>query len=114
MARSTGWSKLTTAAAFAGFGYRSTTHGAKMTRTGVVATRLYLVATKCAACGTVQARWNGTVIANVDLKNSTTVRRQVISLRSFTSQKTGTLTLTVTSTTGKSVTIEGLGVYNGP
>ena len=61
----------------AGFGYLSAAHGAMITRTGISATRLYLVATKCASCGTLTARWNGVTIGSVSLHNATTIRRQV-------------------------------------
>jgi hypothetical protein len=112
LAHTSSWSKATRSGAFAGFGYLTTAHGAQITRTSVVAQRLYLVATKCATCGSVQMRWNGTLLTTVNLYNPTTVRAEVIGIHTFATAHTGTLTATVSSPTGKSVLIEGLAVYN--
>ena len=84
-----------------------------MTRAGIVAKNLYLIATKCASCGTVQVRWNGVVTANVNLASSSTIHKQVITVANFSSARAGTLTATITSPTGKTVAIEGVAVYNG-
>ena len=112
LVHSSGWTKSTSSSFYAGFAYSSTLHGTAMTRPSIVATKLSLVATKCGTCGTVQARWNGAIIANVNLASATTLHKQVIPLATFSTAKTGTLALTVTSSTGKVVTIEGLAVSN--
>jgi streptogramin lyase len=109
---SAGWSKSTSPVYFAGFDYRSKTHAAKATRTGIIAKRLYLVATECASCGTAQVRWNGAVIASIDTYHATTIHKHVIHIVSWPSTHSGTLTVTVTSPTGKTVVIEGLAIYN--
>ena len=83
-----------------------------MTRPWVVAKQLYLVATMCASCGAVQVRWNAKVIANVDLHRATTAHKQVIPLHTWSTALPGTLTMTVTSPSGRPVVIEGLAVYN--
>jgi hypothetical protein len=97
---------------FEGFAYTTRTHGASMTRSGVVAKRLYLVTTMCASCGMVQARWNGKVIANINLHRATTAHKQVVPLHAWPTARAGTLVLTVTSASGKPAVIEGLVVYD--
>jgi hypothetical protein len=84
-----------------------------MTKTGVKAKYVYLVVSKCASCGTLQVRWNGNVTANVSLYSPTTVRKQVVKVVNLASAQTGTISATVTSSGGKSATIEGLAAYRG-
>ena len=98
---------------FGGSARKSTTKNAKLTRTGIIGKQLWLIATKCATCGTVQVRWNGAVTANVNLYSASTLRKQVIPAASFTSPKSGTLTATVTSPSGKAAIVEGLAVRHG-
>ena len=112
LAHSSGWTKATNSASFAGFDYSTKTHGASMTRTSIVARRLSLVVSECASCGTVQVRWNGTVIANVNTYHASTIHRQVIQVANWRSAPSGTLVISVTSTTGKTVAVEGLDIYN--
>jgi hypothetical protein len=109
---SSGWSKVVTSAAYAGFAYETKSHAASMTRTGIVANRIALVLTECSYCGTVQVRWNGTVIANPNTYRSTTVHKQVVQVASWGSAHSGTLQVVVTSATGKPIVIEGLAVYD--
>ncbi len=108
---SAGWSKLTNPDVYAGFAYRTTATGASMTRRSILGERLYLVATRCASCGTVDVRFKGVRVATVNLEAPTTQRKQVIPVGSFSSVQGGTLTLTVTSAAGKTVTLEGLAVF---
>jgi hypothetical protein len=109
---SANWTKRSDAGMFGGFAYVTKTHGAKMTRTGIVAERLSLVTTKCESCGTVEVRWNGTVVKTFNLYSRTTVRKQVLGNTSFATAQTGTRTVTNTSATGKAIYIEGVAVYN--
>jgi len=104
--------KATAAAAYAGFEYTTKSHGAVMTRTGIVGKRVAIVLAKCSTCGTVQVRWNGTTIANLDMHSSVTLHKQVVTVGNWSTAHSGTLTATVTSPTGQTVAIEGLGVYN--
>jgi len=89
----------------------SKTKGAFATRNNIHAKRLYLIATKCATCGSVQVRWNNVAIANVSFAAGATAHKQAFWVGSFASAKVGTLTIVVTSATGKTVAIEGLGAY---
>ena len=107
------WSKSAAAQAFAGFNFVTTAHGARMYRIGIVARQISLVVTTCAACGAIEVRWNGKVVKVVHLHSATTARKQVVLVASFPTAKTGNLTATVISPSGKPVHIEGLAAYNG-
>jgi len=104
------WSTQTNGAYFSGAAMLTRAKGATLTRTGVQARQLYLVVTKCSTCGSVQVRWNNAVIANVGLSRSAVATRQVIEVAAFSSVRSGTVTVIVTSATGKPVVVEGLGV----
>jgi hypothetical protein len=104
--------KTTSAASYAGLEYTSASHGAVMSRTGIVAKRVSIVLAKCRTCGTVQIRWNGAVIATLNTYWSVTYHQQVVTVANWPTAHTGTLTATVTSPTGKTIALEGLAVYN--
>jgi hypothetical protein len=110
LAYSPGWTVIRQGSLYAGEARRTTTRSATMTRTGIVAERLYLVATKCPTCGRLAVSWNGNPIANVDLSSSTLKRSRIVPLTSWSSSHRGTLRATVTSS-GKPVVIEGLAVF---
>jgi hypothetical protein len=103
------WAKSSLAAAYAGLYERTTSIGAKVTRTGIVARRIALIATRCATCGSVKVYWNGVLKKSVSLSASTTQHRVAIELLVFATTTTGTLTLQV-ATAGRLVGIEGLGI----
>ena len=107
---SSGWGTSSSSSYFGGSAHYTRTHGARLARTSVQAKRIWLVATKCASCGTIQVRWNGVVTANVSLASSTTKHKQLVAIASFSSVRSGTLTVTVTSSSGKYVIVEGLAV----
>jgi hypothetical protein len=104
------WSTLIRSDFYGGVMKSTTSKNAQAKRTSLKAERLYLIATKCNYCGTVQVRWNNVVIGTVNLYNASTVKKQAILLKNFGSLQSGTLTLIVTSS-GKSVIIEGLGAW---
>jgi virginiamycin B lyase len=110
IAYSSGWTKSTSSAYFGGVAMYTKTHGATATRTGISAKRLYLIATECPTCGTITFRWNGTALKTINLYRAATAHRQVLSIVTWTSPHTGTLTATVTSATGKTVILEGVSV----
>lgn len=109
LAWSSAWAAQTSSVFYGGSARRATTKGATMTRTGVVAEGLALIATTGPTSGTVQVKWNGTVIRNVSLRSSTTKRQVVIALKTFPTPTSGTVQVVVTSTS-KPVVLEGLGV----
>ena len=88
---------------------RSTSSGAKLVRTGVVARRIALVATTCPTCGTVKVYWGTTLLRKISLKSGTTVNRKLITVTTFASTRTGKLTIKVSSS-GKKVIIDGIAI----
>jgi subtilisin family serine protease len=89
----------------------SSRRGATLGLTGVRATRLALVATKCPRCGSVNVYWNKRLLASVRLTSASVLYKQVIEVASFASQQRGGIRIVVTSR-GKPVAIEGLGVFS--
>jgi hypothetical protein len=84
--------------------------GATATRTGAHVERIALVVTKCPGCGTVQVRFNGFPVANLDLNRTSTAHKVVMVATTFDSVRTGDVQIVVTSV-NKPVTIEGLAIY---
>jgi alpha-tubulin suppressor-like RCC1 family protein len=109
---SKGWTGQLTSAVFGGVDYYTKTFGATVTRTGVRAQRLYLVATECASCGTIQVLWNGKVVRAISLYRPTTMRKQLVALATFSRTQAGTLTVRDISGPTKVVIVEGLAGYN--
>ena len=87
----------------------SSTNGAKLSIGNVQAKRLALLATKGPTAGTIEIAWNGTLLRQVSLTSSTTVKQSLIQIAPFASVQTGTVTITVVSS-GKRVEIDGLAV----
>ena len=88
---------------------RSYTHGAKLTRTGVVARRIAIVATTCRTCGKVRVYWGSTLLRTISLYSATTVSKKLITVTTFTSARSGTLKIKVHSS-GKKVIIDGVAI----
>ena len=89
------WSLGTGTAYFKSTFSRSSTSGAKLTRTGVVAKRIAIVATTCSTCGSVRVYWGTTLLKTISLHSTTTANRKVIAVTTFSSVRTGTLSLRV-------------------
>jgi len=105
-----GWTRAKGQAGFYQGTYSSSlTNGATLTRTGVQAKRIALVATKCPTCGAVEVRMGGTLLKKVNLASATTQKKQLMPVASFPGVVSGTVTVTV-ATSGKPVFIDGLGV----
>ena len=88
---------------------RSSTSGAKVTRTGVVAKRITLVATTCATCGKVRVYWGSTLIRTISLYSSTTINKRLIAVTTFTSPRVGTLSIRVYGS-GRKVIVDGVAI----
>ena len=86
---------------------RSSTKGAVLKRS-IVAKRVALVVTKCPTCGTVKVFLGTQLLKKVALTATTTKKKQVVSVATFTTTRSGTLRIKVVSS-GKPVTIDGLG-----
>jgi hypothetical protein len=104
---SAGWTRATGTSFLDGTISRTTTRGAELTRAEVRAKRIWLVATRCATCGSVDVFVGSTRVGRVDLSADTTRRQQVIALPASTSVRSGKLTIRVTSS-GKRVEIDGI------
>jgi hypothetical protein len=103
------WSRPTSTGYYLDTYTRSTSSGAALVRSTVQAKRVALVVTKCPTCGLVNVYWNSTLIQQVNLAATTTLRKQVISLPPLASVQLGTVKVTVASS-GKPVEIDAVGV----
>ena len=88
---------------------RSYTRGAKLVRTGVVARGIAIVATTCRGCGSVRVYWGSTLLRSISLNSTTTLNRKLIYVTAFSTARTGTLSIRVTSTSRR-VIIDGLAI----
>jgi hypothetical protein len=103
------WSAGTGASYYRSTYLRSSTTGARLTRSGVVAKRIALVATTCSTCGTVKVYWGSTLLKTISLHSRTTVNQKLITVATFSSARTGTLRITVSSS-GKRVIVDGVAI----
>lgn len=100
LSASSGWSRGTSSAYVFGTWTRARTGKATLTRSKVSARRVGLVATTCSTCGSVDVWVGSTYAGRVSLVSSTTKVKQVKWLSTFSSTRSGTLTLrTVSSRT---------------
>lgn len=107
MTKSSGWTAGTGSAYYKGTYLRTTTKNAKLTRTAAQAKRIAIVATTCATCGKVNVYLGATLLKTVSLYSSTTKNKKLISVASFASVRSGTISVKVI-TSGKKVLIDGL------
>ncbi|MBE3076307.1 MAG: hypothetical protein IMZ75_15465 [Actinobacteria bacterium] len=107
-----GWARVTGSVYYRGTATTTTRSAVTLTRKGVQARRIYLVATKCSTCGTVGVYWNGVLLKKVSLAAASTTRRNVLAVTTFTSVRTGTLSIR-TLVNGKSVQIDGVTLVRG-
>ncbi|TCO43832.1 hypothetical protein EV646_11124 [Kribbella antiqua] len=102
----TGWTRASWSAFYAGTATQTAAYGKSLTRT-VQGKRFYLVATKCPTCGMVSVYAGGKYLTAVNLASTTTQRQALIALPVQSALFSGTLTFT-TRSTGKLVQIDGL------
>jgi Regulator of chromosome condensation (RCC1) repeat len=107
------WTALTDASLYRSTGLRSYTPGARLTRTGVSADAIRLVATTCPLCGKVSLYWNSRLIRTISLYSARRVDRVAFRVKDFDSLQRGTLTIKVVSS-GKKVIIDGVAIYRAP
>jgi hypothetical protein len=98
LAASRGWSRGTSWAYYGHTFTSASRTGVTLTRTGVQARRLTLVATTCHGCGTVGIYWNGKLLKTIVLNASTTTLHRTISIIDFGSPHAGTLTIKTLNT----------------
>lgn len=116
---SAGWTAKASSAAYGGAVRTTKTNAAAASRTGVKAERVALVVTKCKTCGSVKVKYTGTLggrpynvtTPTISLVAGSTLTKQIVQLTPLTGVFTGTVSIRVASATGKTVTIEGLGLY---
>ena len=109
LARSASWRRRTGSSTsyFAGTYVKSFTYGARLVRTGVIARRIWLLATTCRGCGAVAIYWGGNRVRTISLASPTTVHRKLIPITVFSSARVGTLTVRVVST-DRPVLVDGV------
>lgn len=107
MTRSGTWTAGTGSAYYKSTYLRTTAQGARLTRTGVQARRIAIVATTCATCGKVSVYRGSTLLKTISLYSATTKNKRVISVIAFGSVTSGTISIKVV-TSGKKVLIDGL------
>lgn len=104
-----GWTRAAKSGQFKGTWTTTTTKGRTLTRTGIKAKSLALVANRVSNGGLVEVRWNGTLVKKISLKG-TTAAKKVYPIVTWSGLHTGTLTIKVISATGRPVRIDGLAV----
>lgn len=102
-----GWTRAAKPGHFRGTWSATSTKGRVLTRTGVKATRLALVAARRTNGGRVEIRWNGTVIRTISLKGAN-ANRVVFPIKTWDSVRSGNLKIKVVSANGRPVRIDGL------
>ena len=108
VAKTAGWVNGTAGTRYLGTMRSAWSPGRVLARPGIVAQKLWVVATTCPSCGTVAVVWNGAITKVVNLRSATTQHQQVIGVFSSVQAKKGTLEL-VTLDSGV-VSIDGIGV----
>jgi hypothetical protein len=113
LTRSWSWAAGTGSAYYRSTSLRSSTAGARLKLTGVKATRIALLATTCPTCGSVNVYWGSTLLRSISLDSATTVNRKLIRVASFSSSRTGALTIRIISS-GRRVIIDGVAIRRDP
>jgi hypothetical protein len=107
LAASSGWTRATGDAYHGGTATVTSRAGATLTRTNLQATRVYLIATRCAACGTVGVYLDGSLIKKISLRSTTTTYGDVLTVAVFSGVRYGTLSVR-SLTSGRTIQIDGL------
>ena len=109
LSRRGSWSTGTGSAYYRSTWTRSTSFGATLVRTSVKAKRIAIVVTTCSTCGSVRVYWGSTLLRSISLKSSAGASRKIITVATFSSARSGTLTIKV-ATSGRTVLIDGLAI----
>jgi CHAP domain len=107
LARTGSWAASMATGYYDGTYLRSSTEGAKLTRSDVVARQIAVLVRTCPGCGTIKVYWGSTLLKTISLNATTTTRSHLIAVKTFSAVHTGTLTIKVSSA-HKSVTIDGI------
>jgi hypothetical protein len=107
LTRSSGWTLIAGNQFYLRTATRSTVHGAALSRTGVQTRQMFLVATTCSYCGSVDVYIGSRRVQTVSLVSSRTRYSAVITGPRLTGVLTGTLRIVVRST-GHRVQVDGV------
>lgn len=102
-----GWTRANGSGHFEGTLTTTSTKGRTLTRAGIKAKRVALVAHRVPNGGKVEVRWNGTLVRTISLKG-TAAKKKVYPITTWGSVRSGTLKVKVVSPTGRQVRIDGL------
>lgn len=102
-----GWTRAAKAGQFKSTWTTTATKGRTLTRSGIKAKSLALVANRLSNGGLVEVRWNGTLLKKISLKGTTSTKK-VYPIVTWAGLHTGTVTIKVISATGRPVRIDGL------
>jgi hypothetical protein len=104
-----GWTRGTSSGYYTGTWTSSKTYGASLNRTGTTLSRVGILATTCAACGSAGVYVGNTLVGTISLYAPHTRLQQLLMVRQF-ALRPGTVTVRVRSS-GKLVQIDGLLVW---
>jgi subtilisin family serine protease len=102
-----GWTKRTDSGYYLNTYSTTTRRGATLTRAGVQAKALVLVATRCPSCGVVKVYWDTGVFKRVSLVARVTRKKELIPIAAFPYVRTTSLRIVVASSR-RPVRIDGL------
>jgi GH25 family lysozyme M1 (1,4-beta-N-acetylmuramidase) len=106
---SAGWTRERGPEYFRQTALRTTTHGATLSRAGLNAHRIRVVAETCPACGRIRVVWHGRAIGTFDLVTSRTLHRHLLGELVLPAVQAGTLQIRVASQR-RPVVIDGVAV----
>lgn len=107
MTAGAGWTRGTASGYYNRTWSSSKTYRAALTRTGTTVTRVGVVATTCATCGSVALYVGNTHVGTISLYSAHTRLQQLLTVKQFGYRAKATVTLRV-ATSGKLVQIDGL------
>jgi hypothetical protein len=109
MSVTAGWTRATNSLYYLGTATVTKSSSVSIARSSVQAKRLFLVATRCATCGSLSVYYGGKYVGVVNLAYSATAYRSILPLPVPSTFLTGSVLLT-TRTAGKVYQIDGLAV----
>jgi hypothetical protein len=68
-----------------------------------------ILVTTCPGCGTLHVYWQGVLVKTVSLNSTTIVHRKLITVATFASTRSGTLTLRISSS-NRPVVVDGVAI----
>jgi hypothetical protein len=106
---SKGWKQARIKGAYLKTGSVTTKKGATLVANATGARRIALVVSKGKGFGTVKVKLGSTVLKKVSLASKRSVKKKLVSIKSFATPTSGKVTVVVVSS-GKKVVVEGLGI----